>query len=116
VYGQYCNATAKQCAYVQSKADCEAIEGCDPLHPVCTDCTAPTYTYCEPDAGCQGPLNRSACIANPHCDVNNTAGCDPTQCTVPHYYTCDTTSYQCRVTTGTGPKPPHQLVQRLEEL
>jgi hypothetical protein len=104
VFGQYCNATAKQCAYVHSKAECEKIEGCDPDHPTCTNCTAPppkSYIFCHPDEGCATAANKSDCIANPFCDVNNT-GCNPTTCKASTYWSCDT-GYQCQ--THTGPKP-----------
>ena len=62
------------------------------------------YNYCDPDSGCKGPVNKTECESNPHCDPDHPQ-CFPEQCKATTYYVCDpAASYQCKV--HTGPPPP----------
>jgi len=104
---------------VQKFVDCETVHkwgacGTPPSppgpkpKPTPPSPTPPHYVYCEPGAGCRGPVNKSQCESNPHCDPKNPT-CNPNVCKAPTpqtYYSCDIKQSQC--TSHTGPPPPGQ--------
>jgi len=71
-----------------------------PPHP-----SPPSIVYCEPGVGCQGPVNKSTCESNPHCDPAHPT-CNPNQCKAPPpktYYACDAHTAQCSLHSGVAP-------------
>jgi len=46
------------------------------------------FFYCDVGRGCQGPLSKAQCRAEPRCNVSS-PDCDRTKCKAPHFYYCD---------------------------
>jgi len=87
---------------VKTKEECETIKACNVTNPTCSDedCgDAKSIVFCDPDAGCQGPVSKGECALNPHCDPEN-PGCNPNECKAPTWYTCDKSTYKCVVHSG----------------
>jgi hypothetical protein len=93
---------------VRTKHDCEQTPGCNVTNPTCSDAkcdsSAKTITFCDPDAGCKGPVSKAECAADPHCDPAH-SGCNPNVCKAPSWYTCDKASWQCVAHQGARPPP-----------
>merc|ERR1719210_2034793 len=72
--------------------DCDVVK----KYRACEYDPADTYYYCDVGRGCQGPLNKEKCIAEPKCNVSRPT-CNQSECHAPHIYYCDETGVrQCR--------------------
>lgn len=93
------------CALVKKYGACGNPPSPSPT-PTPPSPSPPSIVFCEPGVGCQGPVNKSQCLSNPHCDPDHPT-CNPTQCQQPPpYYLCDAKAAQC--TSHTGTPPPGQ--------
>jgi hypothetical protein len=106
---QYCDTDREECKTLYSTADCEAEPECDPSNPVCgDDCKQTSYIWCDDVLGCQSTNDEAECDANPDCDTSNPSqACDPTVCVASTFYTCDESSFTCKV--GVGPAPDNSF-------
>ena len=107
------DSAALQCA---PSTACEANPDCDPdarscdasacEDPDADDAATLQFFYCDAlgGAGCQGPLNATACARDPQCSgQGNQTRCDPTQCAKRSFYTCNAVKAQCEYNEGDYP-------------
>jgi hypothetical protein len=99
VFAAYCDTDKNECAYVDSKDECDANPMCNSTDRTC-DSTCGNdddysysydtteYRFCDPTQGCQGPVSHDDCVDNPYCDLNSTS-CNPSECKAFEFYTCD---------------------------